>query len=98
MFSVERLPWPIRTLLGCATAALAVGLTYWVAPLRAFPLLLAFPTVILSAWFLGMGGGIACAITDAALVEKLAAARRRFRGGFQTKAFIGSQSIPGVWI
>jgi PAS domain S-box-containing protein len=69
ILSVERLPWPIRALLGCATAALAVGLTYWVAPLRAFPLLLAFPTVILSAWFLGMVGGVTCALAEAVLVD-----------------------------
>jgi PAS domain S-box-containing protein len=67
--SMERLPWPIRALLGGATATLAFALTYWIGPLRAFPLLLAFPTVILSAWFLGMWGGIACAFTDAVLVD-----------------------------
>jgi hypothetical protein len=59
----ERLPWAARALLGCVTAGIAVALTYSIPPLRAFPLLLAFPTVILSAWFLGMSGGIFCALT-----------------------------------
>jgi PAS domain S-box-containing protein len=37
--------------------------------LRSFPLLLAFPTVILSSWFLGMWGGVSCALTEASLVD-----------------------------
>jgi PAS domain S-box-containing protein len=66
---LERLPWEARGLLGCCSAGVAVTLTYTIAPLRSFPLLLAFPTVVLSAWFLGMWGGVLCAITDAILVD-----------------------------
>jgi len=66
---VERLPWPVRALLGLGTACLGSGLTYYIAPLRAFPLLLAFPTVILSCWFLGMWGGAFCALTEVVLVN-----------------------------
>jgi PAS domain S-box-containing protein len=72
LFSVtamEHLPWVSRALLGCASAGVAVILTYTIPPLRAFPLLLAFPTVILSAWFLGMPGGVCCALTEAFLVD-----------------------------
>jgi PAS domain S-box-containing protein len=47
-----------------------VSVTYSAEPLRAFPLLLAFPTVILSAWFLGMWGGLFCALTEAFLVDR----------------------------
>jgi PAS domain S-box-containing protein len=65
----ERLPWAARALLGCVTAGIAVALTYSIPPLRAFPLLLAFPTVILSAWFLEMSGGIFCALTETVLVD-----------------------------
>jgi PAS domain S-box-containing protein len=43
--------------------------TYWIGPLRPFPLLLAFPAVILTAWFLGMWGGAVCAVTAASLVD-----------------------------
>jgi len=80
--AIERLPWAARALLGCAAAALAVALTYTIPPLRAFPLLLAFPTVILSAWFLGMGGGMFCAISEAVLVDAfLTKAQERFSVG-----------------
>src|SRR5258708_1815630 len=68
---IERLPWFVRAGLGLCTAILAVGLTYAIHPLRAFPLLLAFPTVVLSSWFLGMWGGVACAIADVVLVDAL---------------------------
>jgi PAS domain S-box-containing protein len=67
--AIERLPWPVRALLGCSAALLAVALTYAIAPLRAFPLLLAFPTVVLTCWFLGMTGGIVCAAMETALVD-----------------------------
>lgn len=67
--AIERWPWPVRGLLGCGVAGLAAALTYTIAPLRAFPLLLALPTVILSSWYLGMWGGVLCAITDAVLVD-----------------------------
>ena len=67
--ALEGLPWAVRALLGCCAAGIAAGLTYWVEPLRAFPLLLAFPTVILSSWFLGMWGGVFCALTEASLVD-----------------------------
>jgi signal transduction histidine kinase len=67
--AMERWPWALRGLLGFVSACLAVSLTYSVQPLRAFPLLLAFPTVVLTSWFLGMWGGVLCAITDAILVD-----------------------------
>ena len=67
--AVERWPWAIRGLLGCVAASLAVTLNYSMHPLRAFPLLLAFPTVILTCWFLGMWGGVLCAVTDAILID-----------------------------
>jgi PAS domain S-box-containing protein len=47
----------------------AVAMTSAISPLRAFPLLLAFPTVILAAWFLGMWGAAGCAFMDVALVN-----------------------------
>jgi len=67
--TMERWPWPVRGVLGVVAAVFAVALTYTVHPLRSFPLLMGLPTVILSCWFLGMWGGVLCAITDAALVH-----------------------------
>ena len=64
-----RLPWYARFLLGCLLAAGAIELTSSIPPLRAFPLLLSFPTVILAAWFLGMWGATGCALMDVALVD-----------------------------
>jgi PAS domain S-box-containing protein len=79
---MERLPWLWRCALGCAAASAAVGITYSIDPLRAFPLLLAFPTVVLSAWFLGMLGGLFCALTDAVLVDQfLTQSQLRFATG-----------------
>jgi PAS domain S-box-containing protein len=81
--AMERWPWPIRALLGCITSAVAVGLTYWIKPLTAFPLLLAFPTVVLTCWYFGMWGGVFCAITDAVLVDHfLTKTQFRFSIGF----------------
>jgi PAS domain S-box-containing protein len=80
---MERWPWAVRALLGCCAAAVAVSLTYSIAPLRAFPLLLAFPTVVLICWFLGMMGGVFCALTDAVLVDRfLTKTQFRFSIGF----------------
>ncbi len=66
---IERLPWAVRALLGCGIACVAVALTYTIPPLRSFPLLLGFPTVILSAWFFGMWGGVFCSLTEAVLIN-----------------------------
>ena len=83
---IENLPWPLRTLLGCAIAVLVVGLTYAIRPLHAFPLLLAFPTVVLCSWFLGMAGGFGCALVDAVLIDVLMTRDQlRFSTGFVTE-------------
>src|ERR1700743_1928628 len=80
--SMARWPWFVRFLLGCFLAAGAVELTAAIGPLKAFPLLLAFPTVILAAWFLGMWGAAGCALTDVALVDAfLTRAQLRFATG-----------------
>ena len=80
--TVSRLPWIVRFLLGCCLACGAVALTSEIVPLRSFPLLLAFPTVILAAWFLGMWGAAGCALTDAVLVDSfLTHAQFRFSTG-----------------
>src|SRR5579863_9172837 len=77
-----RLPWYLRFSLGCLMACGAIELTSSIAPLRAFPLLLAFPTVILAAWFLGMWGAAGCALMDVALVDAfLTRAQFRFSTG-----------------
>ncbi|MGA9584939.1 MAG: ATP-binding protein [Terracidiphilus sp.] len=60
----------------------AVGLTSEITSLRTFPLLLAFPTVILAAWFLGMWGAAGCALTEVALIDAfLTRAQFRFSTG-----------------
>ncbi len=80
---MERWPWAARALLGCCAASAAVSVTYSIPPLRAFPLLLAFPTVVLVCWFLGMWGGVFCALTDALLVDRfLTKTQFRFSIGF----------------
>ncbi len=81
--TIEHLPWPIRTLLGCVTGGAAVSLTYFVHPLHAFPMLLAFPTVVLCGWFFGMAGSFGCALVDIVLIERLLTREElRFSSGF----------------
>jgi len=80
--AIERWPWAVRGVLGCAAAIVAVTLTYWARPLQGFPLLLAFPTVILVSWFLGMAGGMACALTEAVIVDSfITRTQSRFSNG-----------------
>ncbi len=67
--NLENWPWATRALLGGGAAMIAVLLTYTIPPLRNYPMLLAFPAVVLSSLFLGMWGGVLCAITEAALVD-----------------------------
>ena len=69
--TMEQWPRAARALLGSGAAVLAVAITFSIAPFRALPLLLPFPTVILSAWYLGMVGGASCALTSAVLVDFL---------------------------
>jgi PAS domain S-box-containing protein len=77
-----RLPWFVRFLLGCLLACGAIELTSSITPLRSFPLLLSFPTVILAAWFLGMWGAAGCALMDVALVDAfLTRSQFRFSSG-----------------
>jgi PAS domain S-box-containing protein len=77
-----RLPWLVRFLLGCFMAIGVVAMTSEIVPLRAFPLLLAFPTVILAAWFIGLWGAAGCALTVAILVDEfLTRAQFRFSTG-----------------
>lgn len=76
--SMARWPWFVRFPLGCLLALGAIELTAAITPLRTFPLMLAFPTVILAAWFLGMWGAAGCALTDVVLVDALLT-REQFR-------------------
>jgi PAS domain S-box-containing protein len=76
---LEQLPSTLRALLGGCAATLPLALSYGIAPLRTFPLLLAIPTVILACWYLDLAGGLVCALTDAVLVELyLTSAQTRF--------------------
>jgi PAS domain S-box-containing protein len=85
--SLSRLPWFVRFLFGCCMASGAVGLTSAIAPLRSFPLLLGFPTVILAAWYLGMWGAAGCSLMDIALVDAfLTRTQFRFSTGNASEA------------
>ena len=81
--AMDRWPWAVRALLGCAAACVAVGVTYAIDPLRAFPLLLTFSAVILVSWYLGVWGGAVCALTGAVLADRfLTKPQLRFSIGF----------------
>ena len=80
--NLERWPWAIRALLGGGAAVIAVLLTWAIPPLRNYPMLLAFPAVVLSSLFLGTWGGVLCAFTEAVLVDLyLARSSAMFRSG-----------------
>ena len=102
--NTENLPWPFRTLLGCLIAVISVTITHIVPPLRSFPLMVAFPTVIFTAWFLGMAGSFGCAIVDAVLVDLfLTRAEFRFNAGFAQQeerlgVFLLLSTLVGVLI
>lgn len=86
--AIEGLPWGARTILGCVTAVAAVAITYAIPALRSFPLMVAFPTVILSGWFFGMAGSFGCAITITALVDVLLTQEQ-----FRFSAAFGQQEV-----
>ncbi|MES2390095.1 MAG: PAS domain S-box protein [Acidobacteriota bacterium] len=97
--SLERLPWFVRALLGCVIAVIASTVTYTIPPLRAFPLLLGFPCVILAAWFFGMWGGSLCALTEAILVNSfLTRTELRFSLGNAPQVIRLSLSILLAWV
>ena len=77
----ERLPWSIRALMGCEAALIAQVVNFWFLPLRAVPMALAFPAVILCAWFLEMWGAAVCAFTSIFVVDFYLSAAGRFSAG-----------------
>jgi PAS domain S-box-containing protein len=82
---LEEWPWYARVLLGCALASLAGALDLWAAPFRIFPMLLPFPAILLCCWFLGMWGGVACALTEAILLDWILS---------RTHTLFPNQSLP----
>ncbi len=69
--AIERLPWFLRFLIGCSIAAAAVVLNDAIPPLRLFPLIVALPAIVLTAWFFGMFGAAGCALVDAILMNSI---------------------------
>ena len=102
--AIDRMPWYLRTLLGAGAALGSIVLTFVIPPLRAFPLLIAFPTVILSSWFFGMAGSFGCAVVDSILVDIfLTKAQFRFSIGFARQEerlglFVILSTLVGVLI
>src|SRR5579863_236365 len=102
--AIDRMPWYLRTLLGAGAAFGSIALTYAIPPLRDFPLMIAFPTVILSSWFFGMAGSFGCAMVDSILVDIfLTKAQFRFSIGFARQEerlglFVILSTLVGVLI
>lgn len=65
------MPRPLRWLLGLVPAVVSVVILLYLPPQDRSPYLIAYPGVILSAWFLGLGGGAVCAFASAVLIEHL---------------------------
>ena len=84
---LERLPRPVRALLGALFALVAISITYVIPPLRNFPLLVGIPAVIMACWYLGTWGGFFSALSESVLVEIFATTtnnRSTFDYGFVT--------------
>jgi PAS domain S-box-containing protein len=99
--AIEQWPWAVRALLGCGAACLAQLLTYAILPLHDFPAALAFPAIILSTWFLGRRGGVACTLAEAVLIgATLGRTQRLFPNenlpeGVQLAVFLGISMLLG---
>ncbi|MBV8629429.1 MAG: hypothetical protein JOZ83_00800, partial [Silvibacterium sp.] len=60
---------PLRWAMGLVTAFVAFGIVLLLPPTHRAPYLIAYPGVVLSAWFFGVGAGIACAVVFGAITE-----------------------------
>jgi len=69
--AIERLPWFLRFLTGCGMVAAAVGLNFEIPALRAFPLVIVVPVIVIAAWFLGFWGAAGGAFVGEVLVHQL---------------------------
>lgn len=67
--AVDNLHWITRTLLGVLLGILSVALAWLIPPMRTYPLLLAFPSVVLSGWFFGMAGSFGCGVVEVVLID-----------------------------
>jgi K+-sensing histidine kinase KdpD len=63
------LPPPLLWLKGLIPAAVSFLVILLMPPGHRSPYLFAYPAVVLSAWFFGVGAGIVCAIASGALIE-----------------------------
>ncbi|MGB0122950.1 MAG: PAS domain-containing protein [Silvibacterium sp.] len=70
-YFLRALPRPLRWLLGLVPAAVAIGLFVIVPVNYRTPYLIAYPFVVLSAWYLGVGGGAVCALASGLSIEYL---------------------------
>lgn len=65
------MPRPLRWLLGLVPAVVSMLVLLSFPPQDRSPYLIAYPGVILSAWFFGLGGGAVCAFACAVMIENL---------------------------
>ena len=65
-------PPVVRWAMGFMTALVTVAIALLLPPSHRSPYLIAYPGVVLSAWFFGVGAGITCAVASGAIIEFLA--------------------------
>ncbi|HTD54343.1 MAG TPA: PAS domain-containing protein, partial [Silvibacterium sp.] len=68
---LQNAPSPLRWAMGLITALAAFGIVLLLPPNHRAPYLVAYPGVVLSAWFFGVGAGIVCAVASGAIIEYL---------------------------
>ena len=68
-FSLRDLPRPVRWVLGLVPAVLSIVALLLLPPEQRSPYLLAYPGVVLSAWFFGLGAGVVCAAASGVMIE-----------------------------
>ena len=66
---LQEMSAPMRWLMGLVPAAIAMAVLLLIPPHDRTPYLIAYPFVVLSAWYLGLGGGAVCAIASGVSIE-----------------------------
>ena len=65
-------PRPLRWMMGLIPSVLCFVITLLVHPAHRLPYLIAYPGVVLSAWFFGVGAGVTSALASGIIIEYFA--------------------------
>jgi len=69
---LKNAPRPLRWMMGLIPSVLCFVITLLVQPAHRLPYLIAYPGVVLSAWFFGVGAGVTSALASGIIIEYFA--------------------------